>query len=892
MTVEKNVKERVVRNLTRSIAAMAILAPASAYSLGIGDIKLHSTLNQNLNAEIALLMSANETISDVNVRLASPDKFDEAGVPWIYFLSKIKFKLVTKVDGSSVIKLSSNEALREPFLDFLVEISWAKGSLYREFTVLVDPPAAYTQPIVPIVNKAEQIENEAGNKFIETIADNVAPIVQYGPVRSADSLWKIAKQTNLYADVSIEQMMIAIYEANPRAFYKENVNALMAGKTLDIPTREAILSLSKKEALSQFRKQNNAWNGRVTSKAKNEHIDSATEGVSTQLELEAPVEEEIIESAVIAESEPIINKGDEEQGENTKGFVTNSSDQNQDLLARLEKLEKNLVLMQKMIALKDEQLASLQNQENIKTNPQIKSPETGKVQLADKSVDSQKIAQVSKPIAVAAEQKIVKPKLTEEPESGFFSDLLIPILSIVSVIILALLGLLWSRKRKFENEIDTDTESMFATASEISLPETSNDSLVSIMEDAPIPDVGTVGESSFLSEFTPSDFDAFDTDQNEVDPVSEADVYLAYGRYQQAEDIMRQALVDQPERDECKLKLLEIFYANEDKSAFEEFAAELVSSGKHKDPEFWEKVVEMGVELAPESSLFVTTPADFNATENTGNSESLDLSETGETPPDALDFDLSNFDDSKETAEKTEIDDLDFDLSVFDEDGESAKKEEVNDLDFDLSIFDEDEEEAVEQEQEEVNDLDLSVGQSDLSQDVEEFESLSDNSGLEISENTVEEAIQQLDTEIDTIESFDLDIAEIDKKSIDTESDAGNDVNEEIESLEYSLDSVPSETTELEANELTTELDDIEGFDFDLDTEIKTESSSSDALDSLDMGVSDLTDMDELETKIDLAKAYIDMGDVEAAMGIVDEVKEKGNDEQKATVQAIIDQLK
>jgi len=542
--------------------------------------------------------------------------------------------------------------------------------------------------------------------------------------------------------------------------------------------------------------------------------------------------------------------------------------------------------------LKDEQLASLQNQENIKTNPQIKSPETVKVQRADKSVDSQKVAQVSKPIAVAAEQKIVKPKLTEEPESGFFSDLLTPILSIVSVIILALLGLLWSRKRKFENEIDTDTESMFATASEISLPETSNDSLVSIMEDAPIPDVGTVGESSFLSEFTPSDFDAFDTDQNEVDPVSEADVYLAYGRYQQAEDIMRQALVDQPERDECKLKLLEIFYANEDKSAFEEFAAELVSSGKHKDPEFWEKVVEMGVELAPESSLFVTTPADFNATEKTGNSESLDLSETGETPPDALDFDLSNFDDSKETAEKTEIDDLDFDLSVFDEDGGSAKKEEVNDLDFDLSIFDEDEE-AVEQEQEEANDLDLSIGQSDLSEDVEEFESLSNNSGLEISENTVEEAIQQLDTEIDTIESFDLGIAEIDKESIDTESDAGNDVNAEIESLEFSLDSAPSETTELEANELTTELDDIEGFDFDLDldTEIKTE-SSSDALDSLDMGVSDLTDMDELETKIDLAKAYIDMGDVEAAMGIVDEVKEKGNDEQKATVQDIIDQLK
>ena len=117
-------------------------------------------------------------------------------------------------------------------------------------------------------------------------------------------------------------------------------------------------------------------------------------------------------------------------------------------------------------------------------------------------------------------------------------------------------------------------------------------------------DVGTVGESSFLSEFTPSDFDAFDLDQNEVDPISEADVYLAYGRYQQAEDLMRQAIEDQPDRDECKLKLLEIFYANENKTEFEAYVKELIQQGKNKNAAFWSKVTEMGRELDANSSLF------------------------------------------------------------------------------------------------------------------------------------------------------------------------------------------------------------------------------------------------------------------------------------------------
>ncbi|MGZ5577165.1 MAG: type IV pilus assembly protein FimV, partial [Methylobacter sp.] len=131
-----------MRNLTKTLAVVSLLAPASGHTLGIGDIKLHSSLNQNLDAEIALTLSG-ESVSDIKVNLAPPGKFDEAGVSWSYFLSKIKLETVTHPNGATVIKVTSKEALKEPFLDFLLEVSWPKGNLYREFTVLVDPPSVY-----------------------------------------------------------------------------------------------------------------------------------------------------------------------------------------------------------------------------------------------------------------------------------------------------------------------------------------------------------------------------------------------------------------------------------------------------------------------------------------------------------------------------------------------------------------------------------------------------------------------------------------------------------------------------------------------------------------------------------------------------------------------------
>jgi pilus assembly protein FimV len=283
------VKESGVRNLTKTLAILSLLTPVVGYPLGIGDLKLHSALNQNLNAEIPLTLSAGEDAKDIKVSLASAAKFDEAGVPWTYFLSKIRFQTVVGSNGSAVIKVSSKEALKEPFLNLLVEVSWPKGSLYREFTVLVDPPSTYKQPLPiapPSVSKPPVVPDTPVNTG-KPSAMNPAPVMagkssvvttapfppvattapagmsskssSYGPIHKKETMWSIGVKFSKENGTSVEQMLMAVYEANPGAFNRNNVFGLMSGAVLQIPGRDAALRLSPEQAREAYALQKKAW---------------------------------------------------------------------------------------------------------------------------------------------------------------------------------------------------------------------------------------------------------------------------------------------------------------------------------------------------------------------------------------------------------------------------------------------------------------------------------------------------------------------------------------------------------------------------------------------------------------------------------------------------------
>ncbi len=779
-----------MRNLTKTtITAISLLAPVSAFPLGIGDIKLHSALNQNLDAEIALFVSAGENISDIKVKLAPPEKFDEAGVPWNYFLSKIKFETIKAADGSAIIKVSSNEALREPFLDFLVEVSWDKGNLYREFTVLVDPPVAYTQAVIPVVKKPDEFvevkpaknttvakAKTKTSKKIESVAFSKG---EYGPTKRNDSLWKVAEKTNTYSDVTRAQMMMAIFKANPGAFFKDNVNALEAGKTLKIPEKEVILSLSKEDAQLAFKAQSDQWTGVVNTNLQAQANLDNTQGVHAQVELKAPTEAQIADTTVVvSQNDAQVDQQSNRAEVKQTDLPSLSSEESFALQAKMEKLEQQLAMVQKMLILKDEQIAALQNQNKVESTSKI---EVEQVEDFDKKIESKEdpaatvkdtkpVVKVTPKVTEKAKEKDKDAKVEAEPVSPEKETLSTPMLSAIVFPILGLLGWALWRKGREEDEDAIDDDSIFASASEIIPLDSLSDDEEPVSSSDKTPSLeDPMEDSSFLSEFSSSDFHTFDKDLSEdVDPVLEADVYLAYGRYQQAEELMRQAIVDQPERDECKLKLLEIFHAHENKSSFEKYVIELEKSGKNKDQSFWSKVVEMGDELDVKSSS------------------------------------------NENVVAKNDIDDID--STVNKKVDVKPKGDNENEMEFDLSIFDEDEKD---------HNLDIGKGTPDKND--------ANNIDFDLSEF-------QLNT----------------SSSID-DGDKDSKINEEFEAFDFDFDKLPEKDSE--------------------------------------QGALDLTDMDEMETKIDLAKAYIDMGDYDAAKAIAQEAFEKGNDEQKLAAQDILDLL-
>ena len=858
-------KGDVVRNLTKTIAAVSLLVPASAYSLGIGDIKLHSALNQTLEAEIALLVSEGENISDLRVRLAPPEKFDEAGIPWSYFLSKIKFVPVLRPDGSAMVKVSSQDILKEPFLDFLVEVTWDKGNLYREFTVLVDPPAAYTQPVVPVVKKAESapvtiveektvtrqsLENKIldGSRTTRTTRRDG----KYGPIRRNESLWRIAERTNSYSDVSIEQMMMAIYQANQSAF-DGNVNSLRAGQTLEIPEKEVILNLTKKQAKAAFIRQTEAWKGHpVVAKAK-QHSSQVISRGKAQLDLKAPADDEIADTAiVVAENEVLASRIAELEKEKSSGTL---SQEGLALQARMAKLEQQLEMMQKMLVLKDEQITVLQQElDQVPNDLLLKEP------IVDQGVEPESTKQpvedtvkpgdtLVTPTSPAAEEEVTKVEdkelavdKPEEKQAEPKSDWELPVMSALAISLLGGLGWLFWRRKKNNDEMDA--ESMFSAASGISMPDPEIvDGISSEMAESSSFESAPTDESSLIGEFETSDFNSFYTEQSEVDPVLEADVYLAYGRHQQAEELMLQAIADQPDRDECKLKLLEVYQADENKNSFEKYTTELLNAGKNNDGEFWDKVVEMGTKLNIEPGLLG---------EDVGKKATFDLSDADESSTPAVD---ENSVDNSDALLSEHAD-----VAVDDE--AEAVVETANEMEFDLSIFDEDEKDLdleIEGGGKNDNGLDFDLSQFDL--DNSDANS-SKNSDLELLASETEKKLEiDVEEKSDEIESFDFDM----------EAKAASEDESELSKFDF--------------NNLSSLAGENDSFSLEAETSLDTKSND------LDAGLSGLTDEDELETKIDLAKAYIDMEDTDSAKAIAEEVLEKGNEKQKQAAQDIIKQL-
>ncbi|MDD5034932.1 MAG: hypothetical protein PHE55_09255, partial [Methylococcaceae bacterium] len=641
-----------MRKISKTLTMMSLLAPLGANALGIGDIRLHSALNQSFSAEIPLVTSGGEEIGDIHVALGSSEAFSRAGIERHYALTKLRFVPVQKADGNYVIKVTSPEAIRDTFLNFLVEIDWPQGHLQREFTVLLDPPASFKEATA---DSTELPETEAApdtsapaerphlpapaEKMLRrqlksaSRAESTGPVTgtPYGPVNPNETLWSIARKANLDDAFSQEQRLTALYKANPQAFYNNNINSLKAGENLIIPDRETILRLvgqPRKTPLAQKE-------GRAAT--------SGEEPPRGQLKLAAPSE-----SKAKAETAAPGVTGARNRQDIALEIADTAKQQNEEINKRLDEMEQKLSAMQHLLSLKDEQIATLKSQQkqppverpSVPVPPSVPQvPEAAQptppapipAQTPTPPAQPQPIEQAPSPSVPAippqAPQQPVAPEVsppqvpTAPPpqpapkppapppkpapveERSFLWELFDEYYYLFggAAGFLALGAAIWFIKRRRMAMLE-GMESILTVGDKdkSTLVKTQGSALSTIYADQ----TPSSSKSSFLSEFTPSDFNALGGEAEEVDPISEADVYLAYGRYKQAEELIHSAIAQHPERDECKLKLLEIHYATENAQAFEKYATELTQTHRKSKPQFWEKVAEMGRELCPDSSLF------------------------------------------------------------------------------------------------------------------------------------------------------------------------------------------------------------------------------------------------------------------------------------------------
>jgi len=984
------VKESNVSNISKALAVVTLLAPVPGLPLSIGDIQLHSALNQSLNAEIRLQLDGGESPADVSVRMASPEKFDKAGIPWSYFLTKVKFDLLVLSDGSINVKLTSRESLTEPFLDFLLEVSWSQGSQYREFTLLIDPPAEYKTTNLPLAEntayrsepvyaysaaRPERKVHHAVERVIRPAVTNqnksqIATSGEFGPVKKNDNLWKIATELSKERGISSAQMMSELYNANPEAFYHNDPNALKAGVILKIPVGNP-----GQHPASTANEQNN--------------IPQESAGTEKPLKLIAPGETKVADNGEVygAGGQAKAGRANDQTALGDNGKATEAK--SLELQARVENLERQLNMMQQLLALKDQQLSQLQNSkvqpnspapvpaapqlpvevappvaqplvppvapQNVAPTPPVNAePQTPPPVVAPVAPEVKPVAPtpVAPPVAAVAPKPAPQvPATPVAAEEGFISsDSYYIAVATFGTSVLGVLGWLLWRKRRIDEQ--TYTESMFASASQITMPESESTLTVPVMElESPVTyDVGTVGESSFISDFTPSDFDAFDTDQNEIDPLSEADVYLAYGRYQQAEELIRNALNHEPGRDTYKLKLLEIYYAAENKDAFAKYSEVLAKDGKESDRGFWNKVSEMGKELVPESALFGGAPAaapiKTARTVNVAKTVNTDL--VKQKAPSAstgleslLDNDYLAALDSSLALDTAIPEDLSNEFSDLKQAFSKASNQQIDQLDFDFGspeakfgITDADLDEmtlkfSADSEMPEGIRVDYAEYKFDTIQE----KSADNDQGLDLaalskdSENQKPAAIEPTANN----EAIDFDLSSFSFDSLaEHAKDADHDNDLETFNFNFDIDEIKKPSTQ-EVSEiiLTPETHSLEiaenhnlsvnstfdpdisalqaikpdaleedsfsefdfSFDFDTPVENKDSEFSKDS-EFFDLNVSDLTDMDEYETKIDLAKAYVDMGDASAAKMIAEEVLGKGTRDQKLAAQALLDELR
>ena len=339
----------------------------AANGLGLGNVVVKSSLNEPLEAEIELTQLKDFSPNEIFPNLATREDFKRVGIERPFFLSGLKFETMVKKANEPYILITSRKPITEPYVNFLLEVHWPSGRLLREYTLLLDPEKfnAQLSPSLTSEQMKQEFSNQINPKIDQSSSNRYSPglnkneeIFSEKTVIKNDTLWEIAGLVRPSRDVSINQVMLAIYRENPKAFIHGDINLLKKGSVLRIPVISKMRNINDNEAL-QYVSQHES--------GTKVHIKADERGLTTLEDVRSRKDRLTIVGAGNSE-EGVDGLGTSEDGDSGDGSLellkakeqfTLVSRENTELKDRMADLEDQIKALQKIIALKNNEMAAL-----------------------------------------------------------------------------------------------------------------------------------------------------------------------------------------------------------------------------------------------------------------------------------------------------------------------------------------------------------------------------------------------------------------------------------------------------------------------------------------------------------------------------------------------------
>jgi pilus assembly protein FimV len=673
-----------------AVAVTSALAAGNVWALTLGKLTVQSFLGEPLRAEIDVSSITDSEASSIQIGVASPERFSAASMNFSPSLSDLRFQLVPRPNGRYVIQLTSQRLVTEPFLDLVVQANWANGQLLRSYTMLFDPPnlRPAPSPLLPATPSPPVVTQVRPSAPVPPPMPSVSrptpssPATSQGTnrveVRRGDTASEIAVK-QLPEGVSLDQMLVAMLRANPGAFIDNNVNRLRAGVVLDVPDATLAAAIPKQEARQLVQAQIrdfNEYRRRLAGMAPAQDTPSAARSAAGTVQTEVTDQQpaaQALDRLTLAQAGKPAPETDQ----------IAQSRQQQATEQRADELNRNLQELERL-----RQAATTSPSTEVASSAPAQEPvvpvEAGPPVAAPSAPGPESTA-------APAPATVAVPEAVTPVESGSFIQSLIghPLALPAGggvFALLALLGLLRWRQRKSSEVLsqptEPDSESYVHAEGQT----------VNTSESAPV--------SSMM--YSPSQLDA----GGDVDPVAEADVFLAYGRDKQAEEILLEFIRLHPDRLPVRLKLLEIYAQRNDIALFNAQAANVkdLTQGLGSD---WQQVREVGLRVDPDNPLYLsaaepnpsagpsTQPPDIDlrfdneATASQIEADELDRLLQTDSPLKATEADIE-LNRPPETVADEAVTKMDFEIDLSPDNAAQAATASTGDstLDFDLDLTD------------------------------------------------------------------------------------------------------------------------------------------------------------------------------------------------------------